>query len=134
MKLSQKPETSGSVRFLSHCGVGHAEPPSEHKQVLNQKETRCIQGRSAAALSPLLRFQIVFRRDLFDRFRSRVEPWVDVDTFLSSTLVKSLLGNDGGEGVGGPGAVKGNQEAFRGERSQRAVDWDGRYASGRLRL
>ena len=63
-----------------------------------------------------------------------MEPWVDVDTFLSSTLVKSLLGNDGGEGVGGPGAVKGNQEAFRGERSQRAVDWDGRYASGKLRF
>ena len=80
----------------------------------------------------LLRFRIVFHRDLFNRFRSRVEPWVDVDTFLS-TLVKGLVGNDGGERAGS-GAVKGNQEAFRGERSQRAVDWDGRYASGRLRL
>ena len=61
-----------------------------------------------------------------------MEPWVDVDTFFR-TLVKGL-GNDGGEGAGGPGAVKGNQEGFRGERSQRAVDWDGRYASGRLRF
>jgi len=48
----------------------------------------------------------------------RVEQGVDVDTFLGSTgwELKLLRNDGGGEGVGGPGAVKGNQEAFRGER------------------
>jgi len=93
------------------CG----EPlPELNKQVLDQKPD------AVAALSPALRFQIVFHRDLSNRFRSRGEQGVDVDTFLRSCSVWELeiLGDDGGgEGVGGSGAVKGNQESFRGERS-----------------
>ena len=71
----------------------------------------------------LLRLQIVFH-DLLDRFRSRGGQCVDVDTFL-----KEVLGDDGGEGVE-QGAVKGKQEAFRGERSQRDMDWNRGYESG----
>ena len=89
------------------CG----EPlPELNKQVLDQKPD------AVAALSPALRFQIVFHRDLSNRFRSRGEQGVDVDTFLRSFSgwELKLLGDDGGgEGVGGSGAVKGNQQAFR---------------------
>ena len=79
--LSYKPEKSGSVRFLSPCGaVFYAEPlPELNKQVLCQKPD------AVAALSPALRFQIVFHSDLSNRFRSRVEQGVDVDTFLRSS-------------------------------------------------
>ena len=99
------------------CG----EPlPELNKQVLDQKPD------AVAALSPALRFQIVFHRDLSNRFRSRGEQGVDVDTFLRSSSgweLKFWEMMAAVKGLVGRGLSKGSRRLL-GERGARGI-WTG---------